>query len=166
MSEKKAELLPPSVEKLKNIKLDGKLIDTVSTFEFDSIDSFDFIVKEIAKSIDDLKRIELIYRDKGDFDSLVKLNKSKVLALKDLTDLIALRKKLYGAKSVDLEALEFKIVGQYFIETLKKTFSSFCHKNSLNADSNFVNQFLSDFSIDLQGWQSEVYKRIEKIKAE
>ena len=165
MGEQKTnELQSFNAKRLEETVLPVKLVDTVPTF--DSSDSFDAIVKEMARSIDEMKRIESCYHKDGEFEKILNVNKIKMNSLKELIQLIDLRKKLYGTRSVDLDSLEFKVFGQYIIETVKKTFESFCKANSINADSNFVNQFLTHFSGDLQGWQTEVYKRIENIRAE
>jgi len=164
MEEQTGQMITKAGMDIQKIEIQNKMIDTLPSF--DSSDSFDSIVKEMAKSIDEIKKMETYYRDRGDFDRVLKITKSKMGSLKELIGLIDLRKKLYGTRSVDLDALEFKVMGQYFIETLKKSFEEFCHTNSIPVEANFTKQFLDHFSVNLQGWQSEVYKRIENVRAE
>lgn len=162
--EKISKLIPISSHQIDQINLPAKISESCSNF--DSKDSFDSIVREIAKTIDHFKKMEIYYNTNGDLNKFFKISKTRLSALKELTSLIDLRKKLYGSQHIDLDSLEFRIMGQYFIETLKRTFEEFCVSNGIKVEGNFTKQFLNKFSNNMEGWQSEVYKRIENIKAE
>lgn len=161
---KVSQLVPLNSHQVDQIKLPSKISDSCTNF--DSKDSFDSIVREIAKTVDQFKKMEIYYNTNGDLSKFFKISKTRLSALKELTVLIDLRKKLYGSQHIDLDSLEFRIMGQYFIETLKKTFEEFCRASKIDIDSNLTKQFLNYFSENMEGWQSEVYKRIENIKAE